>query len=98
MKGKIAAAFIMAAMFGTTTVSAQEIEKTGNKRQEMFKKLDTDGDGKISMGEAEKSPKGKIKENFAQIDTNKDSFLDKDELKAFMEIRREKRVVKKKVE
>lgn len=98
MKGKIAAAFIIAAVFGTTAVSAQEIEKTGNKRQEVFKKLDTDGDGKISMAEAEKAPKGKLKENFTQIDTNKDSFLDKDELKAFMEVRREKRVAKRKGE
>ncbi|MCW4470380.1 hypothetical protein OGH69_15510 [Flavobacterium sp. MFBS3-15] len=98
MKGKFAAAFIMAALFGTTAAVAQEIEKPENRRKEMIKRLDTDNDGKISMAEAEKSPKGKLKENFAAIDTNKDSFLDESELKAFMEVRREKRMVKKKGE
>ncbi|MFL9845163.1 EF-hand domain-containing protein [Flavobacterium rhizosphaerae] len=59
--------------------------------EKMFEKLDADGDGKISMAEAEKAPKGRLKENFATIDTNKDTYLDKEELKTYRKERMAKR-------
>ncbi len=66
--------------------SAQEQpERTKPNPQEMFKKMDTDADGRISKAEAQKFKDGKTKmnENFAKIDKNKDSYLDKEELKEF---------------
>ncbi len=51
--------------------------------EEMFKKLDTDGDGKISKEEADKAEHKMIKEHFAEIDTNGDGYISKDEFKAF---------------
>jgi Ca2+-binding EF-hand superfamily protein len=41
---------------------------------------DIDGDGKISRSEA----KGKVAELFDQIDTNKDNYLDREELRRFL--------------
>lgn len=57
----------------------------GGQRGDFFKKLDTDGDGKISKAEADKLDKGRfnLKEKFAEIDTNKDAYLSKEELMAF---------------
>ncbi|WP_294823559.1 hypothetical protein [uncultured Flavobacterium sp.] len=94
MKCKFAAAFIMTALLSTAGAVAQETkkdEKPESRRQEMYNKLDADGDGKISAAEAEKAPKGKLKENFAEIDTNKDSFIDREELKAFAQERKDKK-------
>jgi len=54
-----------------------EHEKT---RGEHWKKLDTNGDGKISKEEAKAAPR--LAERFDQIDTNKDGFITPDELKA----------------
>jgi len=44
--------------------------------ERILKRLDTDRDGKISAKEA----RGLIKEHFEQLDTNKDGFVDRDEL------------------
>ena len=44
--------------------------------ERIIKRLDTDKDGKISTKEA----RGLIKEHFDQLDTNKDGFVDRDEL------------------
>jgi Ca2+-binding EF-hand superfamily protein len=46
----------------------------------MFKKLDTDGDGRISRAEAQAAPR--LAEHFDEIDTNKDGFITMDEMKA----------------
>jgi len=83
---------MLASIFTTGQSFAQD--KTGGKKphENKFKELDTNGDGKLSLAEAEKSPKGKLKENFAAIDTNKDSYLDKEELKAY---KKEKKAHKK---
>ena len=48
---------------------------------EQFKKLDTNGDGKISKAEAQANAP-RLYEHFDQLDTNKDGFLTPDELKA----------------
>ena len=45
-----------------------------------FKKLDTDGDGRISRAEAQASPR--LAARFDDIDADKDGFLTTDELKA----------------
>ena len=55
----------------------------GKKRGEHWKKLDTDGDGRISMQEAQAAPR--LAEHFKDIDTNGDGFLSADELKAARE-------------
>jgi len=93
MKMKFLGMMMLTALFTTAGAVAQEQEKVRERKGngEMFAKLDTDGDGKISLAEAEKAPKGKLKENFAAIDTNKDSYLDKDELKAYREQKRKER-------
>jgi outer membrane protein assembly factor BamB len=49
---------------------------------QMLKQLDTDGDGKISKKEAEKSPD--FAKFFDNNDPNKDGFIDKEEWNTFM--------------
>ena len=49
--------------------------------QEHFKAADKDGDGRISRAEADASLP-RIAKNFDALDTNKDGFLTKDELRA----------------
>jgi len=86
---------MLVSMFTTVQSFAQEVkEPKGDKpkREDMFTKLDSDADGKLSKVEIEKSDKKFLKVNFAEIDTNKDSFVNRDELKAY----REKRKAEKK--
>ena len=92
MNKKSLAAMLLIGLFSTAGAVAQE--KTIGKKpdgEKMFAKIDIDKDGKISVAEADKAPQGKIKENFAAIDTNKDNFIDKEELKAY---RKEKKAAK----
>ena len=51
------------------------------QRAEHWKRLDTDGDGKISKAEAQANAP-RLFEHFAEIDTNGDGFLSPEELKA----------------
>ncbi|MGZ5046604.1 MAG: EF-hand domain-containing protein [Usitatibacter sp.] len=46
----------------------------------MLKKLDTDGDGRISRAEAQAAPR--LAAHFDEIDANKDGFITMDEMKA----------------
>jgi len=86
---------MLVSLFTTVQSFAQDKqERPKQDAEKMFAKLDTDGDGKISMAEAEKAQKGKLKENFATIDTNKDSYLDKEELKAYRDARKAKKKAK----
>ena len=70
--------------FAAVSSYAQE-KKDPPKRdpEELFKKLDTDGDGKISKDEADKSEHKMIKDHFSEIDTNSDGYISKEEFKAF---------------
>lgn len=105
MNKKWFAALAVAALFSTAGAVAQEKKATtlqpqqqGNlkqgqvKRGQMFNKIDTDKDGKISKAEADAAPKDKFSQNFAVIDKNQDNYLDKEELKAY---RKEKKAEKK---
>ena len=56
-----------------------------HKMHERFKAADKDGDGKISREEAIALPR--IAKHFDEIDTNKDGFITKEEMRAFHEKR-----------
>ena len=51
------------------------------KMQERMKAADKDGDGKLSRAEAVALPR--LAKHFDEIDTNKDGFITKEEMKAF---------------
>ena len=53
----------------------------GHKMHERLKAADKDGDGKISRAEAVALPR--IAKHFDEIDTNKDGFITREEMKAF---------------
>ncbi len=57
----------------------------GKGRGDMLKKLDKDGDGRISREEAKAAPR--LYEHFDAIDANKDGYLTVEELKAAHEKR-----------
>ncbi|MFT3946914.1 MAG: EF-hand domain-containing protein [Agriterribacter sp.] len=70
--------------FATVSSYAQEKkEPTKRDPEALFKKLDADGDGKISKDEADKAEHKMIKDHFSEIDTNSDGYISKDEFKAF---------------
>ncbi|RAJ82275.1 EF hand domain-containing protein [Chitinophaga dinghuensis] len=98
MKHFFAASMLMATMV-TVKTYAQEAPQQPQQHQQQgdreafFKKIDKDGDGKLSKAEVEAASKddkrlAKLNENFDSIDTNKDGFIDKDELKAFRKSQR----------
>lgn len=86
-------ALLLASLLSITSVAIQAEEVTQGQHQatektdkaapklqtyeEIFAKLDIDGDQKISMKEAEVSPA--LTKGFSAIDTNKDGFLTKQE-------------------
>jgi len=82
--------FLVAGLLMTTLVSVKTYAQQPQQhdREGFFKKIDTDGDGKLSKAEVDAAAKdnkrlSKLSENFTAIDTNKDTYLDKDELKAY---------------
>ena len=88
---------MLVSMFTTVQSFAQEKVK-GDKPngEKMFAALDTDADGKLSEAEVDKAQRGKLKENFVAIDTNKDKFIDKDELTAYRDKRKAEKEAKQK--
>jgi Ca2+-binding EF-hand superfamily protein len=69
-------------MLVSTVIVAQE--RDNNERpqgppsiKQLFKELDKNEDGKISLKEV----KGPLKKDFKKIDTNEDGFLSKEEIK-----------------
>lgn len=80
MKNKII--YNLFALLATITISyAQPPQGQEEKKQptieELFKKMDTNKDGKLSKKEV----KGPLKDDFAKIDLDKDGFITKKELK-----------------
>ncbi|MBX3257523.1 MAG: EF-hand domain-containing protein [Chitinophagaceae bacterium] len=70
--------------FATVSSYAQERKEPPRRDpEELFKKLDTDGDGKISKDEADKAEHKMIKDHFSEMDTNADDYISKEEFKAF---------------
>lgn len=70
-------------ILASTSINAQEDNNDLEKRKgpptikQIFKDLDTNEDGKISIKEA----KGPLKKDFKKIDLNEDGFITKKELK-----------------
>jgi Ca2+-binding EF-hand superfamily protein len=68
-------------VFASTIVLSQEANNDSKKQEppsikQIFKDLDKDEDGKISLKEA----KGPLKKDFKKIDLNEDGFISKEEL------------------
>ena len=59
--------------------------------------LDTNNDDRIDKDEASKDKRGKISENFDEIDTNDDELIDLEELEASLNNRKPKRVSAEKI-
>ena len=60
--------------------------KRGQRGEGMKMQLDTDKDGRISKAEAAKAPR--MNERFAEMDANKDGYLDRSDREARMTARR----------
>ncbi|MBS0028350.1 EF-hand domain-containing protein [Chitinophaga sp. 22321] len=88
-KHLLAAGLLVATLASVKTYAQQpQQQQPQQDREGFFKKIDTDGDGKLSKTEVDVASKdnkrlAKLKDNFDAIDTNKDTFIDKDELKAY---------------
>ena len=85
---------LLSAGIGTSAVLAQTPPEApkgdrAHKVHERIKAADKDGDGKISRAEVVALPR--IAKHFDEIDTNKDGFVTKEELKA----RHDKRAAQK---
>ena len=79
----LSAGFGASAVFAQTPIEPPKGER-GDRAQKMHERLkaaDKDGDGKISRAEAVALPR--IAKHFDEIDTNKDGFVTREELKAF---------------
>ena len=80
--------FLLSASIGASAAFAQAPAEQAkgeraHKMHERMKAADKDGDGKISRAEAVALPR--LAKHFDEIDTNKDGFLSKEELKASRE-------------
>ena len=60
---------------------AQHEQMQAQRFMEHFKKIDTDGDGRISLAEAQANAP-RLAEHFSQIDANGDGFITPEEMKA----------------
>ena len=79
------------AAFAHTPVEPPKGER-GRHMHERMKAADKDGDGRISRAEAAAMPR--LAKHFDEIDTNKDGFITKDEMKAHREKRMAERAKK----
>ncbi|MCA0396331.1 MAG: EF-hand domain-containing protein [Bacteroidetes bacterium] len=85
MHKKCTLALLLASSLVTVSALAQDNKQPPPRRdpEEIFKKLDTNSDDKISKEEADKAAFKMIKDHFTDIDSNKDGYISKDEFKAF---------------
>ena len=60
---------------------AQHEQARAQRMAEHWKKIDTDGDGKVSLAEA-KANAPRMAEHFSQLDANGDGFITPEEMKA----------------
>ena len=60
---------------------AQHEQMRAQRMAEHWKKIDTDGDGRVSLAEAQANAP-RLAEHFGQIDANGDGFITPDEMKA----------------
>jgi Ca2+-binding EF-hand superfamily protein len=67
--------------------------KVARRVDQVFAKLDTDKDGRISKAEAEKGPK--MAKAFDRVDTDHDGFVSRAEMSAAVERRMQKQQQKK---
>ena len=70
----------MAADTGTAP-TGQDAQSKAQAAAARFKKIDTNGDGKISRAEAQANAP-RLAAHFDEVDTNKDGFITPDEMKA----------------
>ena len=54
---------------------SQEVSSKESKAQSKFKKIDTDGDGKINREEHLKDAEKRAEKNFKHMDVSKDGYL-----------------------
>jgi Ca2+-binding EF-hand superfamily protein len=83
---------VLGMLLATTSVTLAQgnrdrKEQTPPSIKQIFKDLDTNEDGKISLKEV----KGPLKKDFKKIDTNEDGFLSKKEIKKALKPKRKKR-------
>jgi len=80
--GIIGLSVLIAASLSTTVMAGDKGAPKGEK-QDMFKKADANGDGKLSLEEFKTiCTKGDAEAKFTAADTDKDGFLTKEEFKA----------------
>lgn len=92
------------AMWSNAGLAAKKDRGKGDRPkvsvEEIFKKLDTNGDGKVAKEEYLASPRAKknpteAEDRFKKLDKNNDGCLSLDEFKAGFERKREKKEEKK---
>lgn len=82
--GLIATLFAATTAYADAPVDAPKGGDRDHKMHERLKAADKNGDGKISREEANASLP-RIAAHFDEIDTNKDGFITKEEMRAFHE-------------
>lgn len=83
MKKEMISILLLGGLVVSSACAQENKERPKRNPEELFKKLDTDGDGKISKEEAGKTEHKMIKEHFSEIDSNSDGLITKEEFLAF---------------
>ena len=77
---------LLASLVGQAAAEDKKPEKKAPDPEAVFKKMDADADGKVSLEEFKANKKGKALENaekqFTRIDKNSDKSVDLEEFKA----------------